>query len=235
MSEFTDPVANPMIRSWKYKISAVDNCGNESEHSSRHKTLHLTINKGLGSSINLIWSHHEGFALDTYHIIRYVNGAEQRIDSISSEDNTYTDLTPPAGDLFYQIEVRHPSGCEATRAKNYNSSRSNVSSKAPNEGSGGGNYPDPGSVGTHAGIRSLQLYPNPAKDNLNIIIEKEDRLSAEIMIYDLHGRLVYQTSSAADSGFVHENVNIANFSSGVYQFRIVTEKGVMNRKVVISR
>ncbi|MCB0478861.1 MAG: SprB repeat-containing protein, partial [Crocinitomicaceae bacterium] len=61
-SEFNDLVASPMVRSWRYKISAVDNCGNESAKSAYHKTIHATINLGLGSNINILWDSYEGLS-----------------------------------------------------------------------------------------------------------------------------------------------------------------------------
>jgi len=65
---FIDSVADPTLRSWKYKLSVVDSCGNESELSETHKTMHLTMNIGLDENINLIWDHYVGFDVTTYEI-----------------------------------------------------------------------------------------------------------------------------------------------------------------------
>jgi hypothetical protein len=232
LSQFTDSVANPMIRSWKYKMSSVDACGNESAHSPRHKTLHLTINKGLGTSINLIWSHHEGFQIPSYYIYRWVGNEEQLIDSISSEDNTYTDLNPPEGDVFYQIEVRHPFGCEATRAVNHNSSRSNRSIKAP---TGEEDEDDDISVQKiDAGISKLFVYPNPARDNINLIIETEGNQNLSIELIDMQGKKIY-SENIASSGLVNRSLNTSAYSAGIYHLRIITSRGVMNKKVILNK
>ena len=42
LSIFLDSLADPRQRSWRYKISCVDTCFNESDLSSVHKTMHLT-------------------------------------------------------------------------------------------------------------------------------------------------------------------------------------------------
>jgi hypothetical protein len=42
-SIYTDPIANPQIRSWRYKIAAVDTCGNISDLSPHHKNYSLSF------------------------------------------------------------------------------------------------------------------------------------------------------------------------------------------------
>jgi trimeric autotransporter adhesin len=134
LSRFIDYSSNPQVKSYRYKISAIDSCGIESDLSDVHKTMHLTINLGLNNSINLIWDHYVGFSFNTYYIYRYTNSTGwEALDSIPSSNTSFTDLTPPSlsNDLKYIVEARHPDGCTATKAaENHNSSRSNVSQKA---------------------------------------------------------------------------------------------------------
>ncbi|MFH1321411.1 MAG: T9SS type A sorting domain-containing protein, partial [Bacteroidota bacterium] len=130
LSEFVDTLSNPLQRSWRYKISVLDACGNESDLSQMHKTMHLTINEGLGGTINLIWDHYEGFTFFTYYIYRYTTSTGwEAIDSIPNNLTSYTDFAPPIGNLFYQVLVKSPGVCTSTaKAKDYNSSKSNTSS-----------------------------------------------------------------------------------------------------------
>ena len=62
LSHFTDTTngINPNTTSYRYKITALDTCGNESAMSGFHETIHLTTNVGTGSEINLIWDDYEG-------------------------------------------------------------------------------------------------------------------------------------------------------------------------------
>ncbi len=96
LSVFTDSVANPLIRSWRYKISAVDSCGNESALSPEHKTIHLTVNQGLGNTVNLSWDYYQGFSFGTYYIYRFkpVTGWILK-DSIPANLTSWTDFFPP--------------------------------------------------------------------------------------------------------------------------------------------
>jgi Secretion system C-terminal sorting domain/SprB repeat/Periplasmic copper-binding protein (NosD)/Ig-like domain CHU_C associated len=128
-SFFVDSFSNSLQRSWRYKLSVVDSCGVESELSENHKTMHLTVNVGVGGNINLIWDHYEGIDFDTYYIYRNVRGTGwELLDEVPDNLTSYTDFNPPGGDIRYFIELRHPYGCEVTKATNRNNSRSNVGS-----------------------------------------------------------------------------------------------------------
>ena len=129
LSYYVDTASQPMIRSERYKISAVDTCGNESVLSDFHKTMHLTINQGLGGAYNLIWENYEGFSFLYYRVYRGTTvGGLVLIDSIPSNITTYTDLNPPVGVNIYMIAVVSPGPCNASKVNtNYNSSRSNLS------------------------------------------------------------------------------------------------------------
>jgi len=115
MSEYVDPTANPTTRSWRYKISAVDFCAQESPLSEHHKTIHLTINEGLGQTYNLIWDHYEGLPYFTYYIHRYMNSTDWvLIDSLPSNLTSYTDDPGTMGGLLYKISINTPNACIPT-------------------------------------------------------------------------------------------------------------------------
>ncbi|MFH1321231.1 MAG: T9SS type A sorting domain-containing protein [Bacteroidota bacterium] len=119
---------NPQITSYRYKISLIDSCGNESELSDYHETIHLTVYQGSPPKINLVWDNYEGIPFAFYYILRDSMGTHvwEVIDSVDLANTTYTDLDPPS-DPRYVIQVVHPDGCTATKEKNYNSSLSNRS------------------------------------------------------------------------------------------------------------
>ena len=131
-SLFVDVNSNPAIQSYRYKIAAVDTCGGLTLLSDYHKTIHLTINAGLNGSWNLIWDGYEGFAFNSYRIYRGTNSNNMNLlTQLASTANSYTDLNPPTGTVYYQIEVVKASGCypDTTSSKantNYNTSRSNT-------------------------------------------------------------------------------------------------------------
>ncbi|MBQ2542375.1 MAG: T9SS type A sorting domain-containing protein, partial [Bacteroidales bacterium] len=150
---WTDSTADPTARAYRYKVTAVDECGGESPMSDYHKTMHLTINQGIGNTWNLIWSHYEGFNFGTYRIYRGTSPSNMTmIGEVPSNLNSYTDNTATDNTgFYYQVEV-----VRNTRSRDAEiSSRSNivdngifpeytitVMSANPNRGTvtGGGTY-----------------------------------------------------------------------------------------------
>ncbi|MBQ2573044.1 MAG: T9SS type A sorting domain-containing protein, partial [Bacteroidales bacterium] len=152
---WTDSTADPTARAYRYKVTAVDECGGESPMSDYHKTMHLTINQGIGNTWNLIWSHYEGFNFGTYRIYRGTSPSNMTmIGEVPSNLNSYTDNTATDNTgFYYQVEV-----VRNTRSRDAEiSSRSNivdngifpeytitVMSANTNRGTvtGGGTYPE---------------------------------------------------------------------------------------------
>jgi uncharacterized delta-60 repeat protein len=228
---FTDHVADPKMRSWRYKIGAVDNCGIESEYTLRQKTIHLMVIKGLNQSHHLSWDQYEGFDYSTFYIYRIVANKEYLIDSVPGTTTSYTDSTAPAGAVFYQIEVKHPEGCETIRAVNHNSARSNKSTAAA---PGGDDDEDISVIEKNSGISSLRVYPNPVKNNLYISARIEQNLNSQIYLMDMHGRIFFHQEIKSESGVISTSYDTTTLAPGVYFVRLVTDKGVLNRKVVVS-
>ena len=102
-----DPTANPSARAYRYKVCAVDECGGLSPMSEYHKTMHLTINRGIGNNWNLIWSHYEGLEFGTYKIYRGTSLLDMVvIGEVPSTLNSFTDSdNPNCIGFFYQVEV----------------------------------------------------------------------------------------------------------------------------------
>ena len=125
---YEDVTADPSVRAYRYKMTAMDECDGETDLSPLHKTLHLTINKGLGDSWNLIWTPYEGFEFESYRLYRgTANNNLQLIQTMPSNLTSFTDQNPGDGALFYQIEVVLPESAPVhVKAGAYTSSRSNI-------------------------------------------------------------------------------------------------------------
>ncbi|MFH2144269.1 MAG: hypothetical protein ABIJ97_17715, partial [Bacteroidota bacterium] len=67
---YIDDSSNPGQQSDKYKLSAIDRCGNVSDLGNYHKTIHLNVSPALPQGYALTWQHYEGFLFDTYVIYR---------------------------------------------------------------------------------------------------------------------------------------------------------------------
>ena len=207
LSVWIDPVSNPAVQAYRYKITALDSCGIETPLSDFHKSIHLTINQGVGGAWNLIWSHYEGIDFGSYNIYRGSSpNTLSLLTSIQSNLNSYTDLTPPVGDVYYQIEIVNPNNCNPTKVVNYSSSKSNVVTNA--------------AIGIEEIYNSVYIYPNPADET--IIVESVSAIN-EFIVFDGLGRKV-KTIAGTESKTV---ISISELSKGHY-FMYVPE---LNRTI----
>lgn len=219
LSQYYDYLSDPAIRSWRYKVAAVDDCGNEAELSDEHKTIHLTQNAGISGEINLIWDHYEGFNYSTYYINRWHPTTDwEVIDSVASNLISYTDFTPPGdSNLVYMITINTPGQCSATKAVNYNSSRSNKR---------GINMPEEEGVGMDEIATEVVVYPNPTDGQVTIVYSEN---ITSIEVYDLSGKLVYSENNLFNNKI---KIDLSSYERGVYSFRLITADQMINGKVV---
>jgi len=167
MSVFVDNASLPNVQSSRYKISIFDNCGLESVKSGSHKTMHLNINQGMGTTWNLDWEPYEGFIVSSYRIFRGASpDSLQLIGTTSGGSTQFTDFTSPAGYIYYQVEVVSPNFCNPS--KSYSSSRSNIATNNPN-----GIYEN-----TYTSDL-FSIYPNPATDKIQVFVKQKSEI--EIM------------------------------------------------------
>lgn len=112
---FIDTASRPTTRSYRYKMTAIDVYGYESEFSTVHKTMHLTISQGIGTNWNLVWTEYQGTEYSTYVIYRGTNaGNIEQIDIMPSGGNTtYTDEQAPEGVVYYQVGIMLNSSTKA--------------------------------------------------------------------------------------------------------------------------
>jgi len=225
LSQYTDIFADPSVRSWRYKISALDDCGQESRLSAYHKTMHLTLNLGIGGVVNLIWNHYEGFIPfeGSYLIWRLGGTGWEHIATVPRTLNSYTDQTPPAGVLWYYVEAVHPTGCTPLKAGTLNSSRSNRQSRLK--------------TGVQEELNAeynLRIYPNPSSGKFTLSMYLEKAENVDIRIYDLTGKLVYVSTFENYVDRFERDIDISQFASGIYHLTIKTDKGLFNYPLILE-
>ena len=223
---FIDPVADPTIRSWRYKLSVVDECGMESALSQHHKTMHLTINLGIDGRINLIWDHYEGFDVNQYKVWRYTaQGGWENIQDMPANLTSYTDMSPPTEDLTYYIEVVKEDPCSLPdlKAGTLNSSKSNRQSRL--KGTGTGDLFEQ---------HNLSIYPNPGNGVFNISLEQVDSENIEVKVYDLSGKLVYVNEFVNVPSRFEGSIDLSGYAPGVYHIHMKTSNALFHRALIIE-
>lgn len=77
----------------------------------------------------------------------------------------------------------------------------------------------------------MSVYPNPAKENLNIKVTN-GILIERVMIYNVLGQKVYDQKIDKNPSTM---LNIENISSGIYNIQVYTDKGIMKSKIEIIK
>lgn len=215
LAVFLDVNSNPAVQAYRYKISALDTCGVETNVGDFHKTIHLTINQGIGGAWNLIWSHYEGLNFGSYNIYRGTDPSNiSLLTTIQSNLNSYSDLTPPTGPLYYQIEVVNPNNCDPTKSLNYGVSRSNIVNN--------------GQIGVNENkVFQFNVYPNPTNGVITLQSAPE-LMGNSFTILDFMGRILMKDTISN----IKQDIDMINFAKGTYYLKI--EGALLNIEKLIK-
>jgi gliding motility-associated-like protein len=88
-------------------------------------------------------------------------------------------------------------------------------------------------TGTETPATIMSIIPNPNNGTFQIMLNKDDRSTPikEIKVLDIMGQVVWQTSSPSATMY---DVDIANYSSGIYYAKCISESGVVEVKKLIK-
>lgn len=212
LSVFSDPNSNARQTSSRYKISAVDSCGNESELSDNHKTMHLTLNEGISGEVNLIWDGYEGIDFTQYEVYRGSSPKNMlKLADVSSLNFTYTDINPPPGLLFYQVLIVNPDACTPTgKTNSFESSVSNFVEFAATD--------------------NLIIYPNPFSDFARVVFKNPDLLDFSYRIFDATGAIMRMESGLSET---YIDLYPGNLPAGMYTIEVFNDEKTLRENFII--
>lgn len=215
-SEYHDLTANPDLRPYSYKISSTDAGGAESALSDVHATIHVSA-IDFGGIPKVIWTDYVGYPVDTYQCWRdsmslLGNDDWQLVFTAQSTQTQWNDNNPPENLWFnytgYKIDVTWTHSCQATRAVNHNTSRSNrtqgITVSSINEPI----------------ISEIAIYPNPASGYLNFVFSSSSFEQLSWQMIDASGRVVMERNNFKVQGQYRELLDVNQLSSGLYFIRI---------------
>jgi hypothetical protein len=219
-STFIDSTSNSLQQSYRYMLAINDICGDTSQRSSYHQTVHLAINAGINGQWNLIWNNYIGFTFSTYNIYRGTNAANLALlTSISSNNTSYTDLTPPPGTIYYLIEVVKATACNPS--KSTNSISSTISNIANTQGSG---------ISEFDANNSIQIMPNPGNGIFTISLQQFPAKDLKIEIYNSLGQII-------DKDILNTKtkvIDISGFPKGIYFLKVSSGEKYLFRKIILE-
>jgi len=229
---YVDLLSDATVRSWRYKISQVDSCGNESPVSQPHKTMHLTVNQGLGGYVNLIWDDYEGLNFSTYYVYRdTIPSKFTVIDSIPNNIFTYTDKNPfktTTSVALYRIGISNPGGCHpAIQAINYNASKSNTGNFTFN--------PAAGIAPIDGNSASLNIFPNPSTGVFTLAFSlPQESKSLNLSVINTLGQVLSTSSFSNVPANFTKQLDLSSLPKGVYFIKVNTDFSSLYSKVVLQ-
>jgi photosystem II stability/assembly factor-like uncharacterized protein len=240
LSVYVDMTSQPEVKSYKYRISVIDTCGNESSPSPYHKTMLLTSNLGP-NAINLSWTEYVvedgGFGFVKYLIYR--GDAPNNlavIDSIASDNTLYPDYNPPDDTMYYRIAGVKEAACypsvsvgKKAGAGPYSHSLSNLEDNR---------LETSGIKDLEGSEFHLNVYPNPFSQETRITYTLNEMSEVKIEVFNLLGaRVAVVVNKAQAPGDYAYDLTAADIGSteGVYYMRFTANGKNAIRKLILSR
>ena len=153
--------------------------------------------------------------LDHYNIYRSESNSNYELIA-TTKDQRYFDETE-RGTYYYQVTSVYKRGeetCESEPAKSFSNPEEDyvvIEVTKIDEN----------------GVKGMMVYPNPAKDMLNITAENMRRIT----ISNVLGQVVYDQNVNSDN----EIINMSQYEAGIYMVRIATENGVAVKRISVTK
>lgn len=220
-SYYIDNAASPMNRSWRYYITAVDQCGSESDPSVSHKTIHTVANTTNSVDYTITWDDYEGIDYTDIDLWRFDNtNGWNIVANLPYGTNTYPDTPSEIAGLDYMVSFNLASPCTSSKVQDHNSSRSNKTSAAWEPGGSTTSIED-------EDLGMISVYPNPTNGDLNIYFDEPDNFT-HFEIVDMNGQLVYTDGIYDNSNYIDASL----LAEGIYMVRIFGADKVIVHKIV---
>ncbi len=246
LSLFNDTARNigfnggdPNVSSWRYKISIIDTCGNESFKSPYHQTMFFQLGTG-----NFSWTHYgiEGQAspvpnlnnyyvkMDTFAISSPGNWNLIQSLSASSTSYTYPGYSTYQSTADWRVETNWSIGCNLT-LRLANGNQNEIQTTVVKSKSNIKNNRTVGIKDTKNQEARLKVYPNPANDLLNVEVSLLNEKEATISIENMLGQVVHEMKTTQNLN----QLNISTFVSGVYFVKVKADNKVISTKLIIQQ
>ncbi len=169
------------------------------------KLLSFTAKKE-GRTNLLNWSTVNEINVDHFDVERSANGREFTKIGATKATNyapltahyTFTDFSPLTSSNYYRLKMMDKDGQSTYSPVRLVSNNSNY---------------------------IVSVYPNPAKDNLQIQIESEMRGQLQIVVLSGDGKVVLSSSFTANEGSNLQSMNISTLPKGSYFLKIISASG----------
>jgi photosystem II stability/assembly factor-like uncharacterized protein len=240
MSEYIDAGSQPEAFFNRYKISAVDSSGIESDMSPYHETMNLLVSQGaLATTVILAWNEYKDesgrFIPSAYQIMRGTSpGNLSLFQTLPGINISYNDLGVTE-DQYYMVSVVKPTACYPSSSAGttevggpYSSSFSNMEENLV------------GFISELFNVYGkIEIAPNPVSSASNLTIQNfQMKNSCELKVMDITGKLVRSEDlsksiqSSAPGLSVSFVIERGDLKPGVYFVEVEAEKVYRGKLVV---
>jgi len=87
----------------------------------------------------------------------------------------------------------------------------------------------------NSNIQAMNVYPNPAQQNMHVLLDVKNASKVQVMIIDFTGKIVSSFSSSINSGLNALDIPCNQLSNGNYVLSIKGENMNISQKVTISK
>ncbi|MBK6833199.1 MAG: T9SS type A sorting domain-containing protein [Bacteroidetes bacterium] len=218
LSEFHDYGANPNTTTKRYKITAVDTCGQESPMSNYHNTLYIVSNGTGQFSWNPIYTiENNPNPVNNYLLMRDDAGTGNwtQVASTAGTQFIINDVnyaSYPTG--RWRVETAWNISCLATRGA-INTTRSNIKT--------------PTSVGINelSNQNSFAITPNPANESVTISVDSREE-NMKIEIYNTLGQKVIEQKLEN----TETQILISELQAGTYFVKLNGKQNQTTKKLI---
>lgn len=228
-SHYTDWQSTPDALAARYALTVIDTCGNESDFSPYHQTIHLGASAGVAPNTYVLdWTPYmdEAGIFEPEWYYCWAGSEPDKLEMIFSIGNAFTEWndTDPGDRIYYKIEVRKPEACFVTLE----------------DGLKAGSGPFVHSLSNLEDNRlksdvesfddlNVSMYPNPMENWTRLTLSADIPLPATLAIYDVNGVLV-RNIRIFDQDLVIERDGL---ESGFYIIQLNADR-VYNGKLVVK-
>lgn len=83
-------------------------------------------------------------------------------------------------------------------------------------------------------VNAINLYPNPAQNQVTVVIDSKESGAAQIELVNVIGESVLSTSQSLNSGSNQISLDLSNLNTGIYFVNIRNGKHTMTKKLMVK-
>jgi hypothetical protein len=227
LSEFHDYGADPNVTTYRYKLTALDSCGNESPLSNYHNTIYIVSNN------NGQYTWNPGYTIENspnpvnnYLLMRDDNntGAWHQVASTTGSQNTIVDpqYSTYQATANWQVVTAWNISCTPTARQSNGTMSTIVRSKS--------NISNNRTTVVRNNNEGFSVYPNPTSGNLNINFQAGISGAVTIKIVSLLGEEIYSETLSSANGM--HAIDMSKLQNGVYLIQMSSANGTVIKRVM---